>query len=257
MLMSVIEVARTISAYPELAGKRVLITGVTSACGVDIVRAFAEHRTRLILQFDETDEPAQAISEIAAPAALDIQVFGPLERETAAVARFARAAVLAFGGLDVAVNIVPLALSHPPAAATTGDIEAMVSERLLLPFLIGKVAANRMGLTRTEGSVLNVATLESPIDGRVQAFAAVIKATLAALTRAQAQEWATQAVRCNAIAPQVARVRGEACLSGEPDVAALALYLASGRGKSLSGHVFEAEAAEAERPQRTAHCDYR
>jgi hypothetical protein len=32
-------------------------------------------------------------------------------------------------------------------------------------------------------------------------------------------------------------------LAGEPEVAALALYLASGRGKALSGLVFEAEPA--------------
>ena len=52
MLMSVLEGARASPAYPELAGKRVLITGITSTSGVDVVRAFAEHRARLVLQFD-------------------------------------------------------------------------------------------------------------------------------------------------------------------------------------------------------------
>ena len=33
--------------------------------------------------------------------------------------------------------------------------------------------------------------------------------------------------------------------TGEPDIAALALYLASGRNKTLSGQVFEAEPAAA------------
>src|SRR6185295_5964021 len=56
MLMSVIEGARSAPAYPELAGKRVLITGLSSSCGVDIARAFADHKARLILQFDEMIE---------------------------------------------------------------------------------------------------------------------------------------------------------------------------------------------------------
>ena len=34
---------------------------------------------------------------------------------------------------------------------------------------------------------------------------------------------------------------GEPCLFGEADIASLALYLASDRGKGLTGHVFEAE----------------
>ena len=63
MLMSVIEGARSAPAYPELAGKRVLITGLSSSCGVDIARAFADHKARLILQFDEMSERTQAITE--------------------------------------------------------------------------------------------------------------------------------------------------------------------------------------------------
>ena len=53
MLMSVIEDALSAPAYPELVGKRVLVTGVTRRAGIDIARAFAEHRGRVILQFAE------------------------------------------------------------------------------------------------------------------------------------------------------------------------------------------------------------
>ena len=79
------------------------------------------------------------------------------------------------------------------------------------------------------------------VRGPAQAFAAVAKAALTAMTRAQAEEWAGRAVRFNAIAP-LAPTPGGRGLSGESGMAALALYLASGRGKELSGHVFEAEA---------------
>jgi 3-oxoacyl-[acyl-carrier protein] reductase len=66
---------------------------------------------------------------------------------------------------------------------------------------------------------------------------------MTAMTRAQAEEWADKAIRFNAIAPQTVQVPPQRSLAGEPQVAALALYLASGRGRALSGHVFEAEAA--------------
>src|SRR6478672_2204453 len=86
MLMSVIEEARSAPAYPELAGKRVLVTGLSSSCGVDIARAFADHKARLILQFDEMNEHTQAIAEIAAPNALDIRAFGPIAPDADGVA---------------------------------------------------------------------------------------------------------------------------------------------------------------------------
>ena len=104
-----------------------------------------------------------------------------------------------------------------------------------------KIAANRMAISYIEGLILNVAILTPPMKGPAQAFASVAKAALSAMTRIQAEEWAGKAIRFNAIAPQTAHPPVEPSLAGEPKVAALALYLASGRGKALSGHVFEAE----------------
>ena len=66
------------------------------------------------------------------------------------------------------------------------------------------------------------------------------KAALTAMTRAQAEEWSGRAIRFNAIAP-AAVAHGDPGLSGEPDIAVMALHLASARSKNLSGCVFEAE----------------
>jgi len=240
MLMSVIEGAHHAPAYPELAGQRVLISGITSNCGVDIVRAFADHRTRLVLQFAELSEPTETIAEIAAPSALEIKAYGPIDVSGQAALSFARSAVTAFGGLDVIINLVPLSTPSLPEAGTSAEIERLVADRLRLPFLIATVAANRMGLMLSAGLVLNVATLIKPVTRAAQAFASVVKASLSAMTRAQAEQWAGQEMRCNAIAPETT-ASGAPRLAGEPEIAALALYLASGRGKGLSGHVFEAE----------------
>jgi 3-oxoacyl-[acyl-carrier protein] reductase len=243
MLMSAIEGARSAPCYPELAGKRILITGLSSSCGVDIVRAFAEHKCRLVLQFDEASEEMQAIAEIAAPYALEIKAFGPVERTADDVVSFARQAAQAFGGLDAVVNLIPLGPAQLDPTAGTADIERIVAARLLLPCLLSKVAANRMAITWNEGTIVNIATLPPAAAGPARAFAAVTKAALVAMTKSQAQEWADKAVRFNAIAPPAAQAPASGSPIGEPDIAALALYLASGRNTTLSGQVFEAEAA--------------
>lgn len=247
MLMSVPDGWSLVPSYPELAGKRVLIAGISASLGVDIVRAFAEHRTRLVLQFEDMSEPAQAIAEVAAPSALEIRAFGPIERTSEAAAKFAHTAVKAFGGLDVAINLVPLRMARAPsAAASTCDVERLLAEQLLATTLITRIAANRMGLLWRDGLVLNIAALAARLQGRALAFAALIKAAMMHMTRTQAEAWAGQAIRCNAIAPPTAWP-GERV--GEPEVAALALYLASDRGRELSGHVFEAEPARQGAPE--------
>ena len=243
MLMSVIEGALSVPAYPELAGKRVLVTGLTSRCGVDVARAFAEHRGRLVLQFAEASETMETVAEIVAPDALEAKVYGPIGGETDDAVQFAKTAMQAFGGLDVVINLVSLEMHDVKPLATVADVERAVALQLTVPFLISKIAANRMSMVWNEGLILNIATLGRKANGPAQAFASVAKAGLTAMTRAQAEEWAGRAVRFNAIAPEIGFVSGGQGLSGEPDIAAMALYLASGRGKALSGHVFEAALA--------------
>jgi 3-oxoacyl-[acyl-carrier protein] reductase len=240
MLMSVIEGALSAPAYPDLAGKRVLLTGVRRGCGVDIARAFADHRVCLALQFAEASPAMDAVAEVVAPAALEVQAYGPVGAGGDSAAEFAKSAVLAFGGLDVVVNVVPLETAHLDPAATAGDVDRLIAAQLELPLTISRIAANRMSVTWTRGLILNVATLTGRPGGARQAFATLAKSSLMDMTRAQAEEWAGRGIRFNAIAPQTLSGELGPSLSGEAEVASLALYLASERGKALSGCVFEA-----------------
>lgn len=239
MLMSVIEGALSVPAYPELVGKRVLITGVTRRSGVDIARAFAERRARIVLQFAEASAAMRAAAEIVAPEALETKVYGPVGEGAEAV-RFAKCAVQAFGGLDAIVNMVPLEAARLDPAATAGDLDRLIAAQLEVPLLVSRIVANRMSVTWTQGLILNVATLTGRPGGARQAFATLAKSTLVDMTRAQAEEWAGRGIRFNAIAPETMLGEPGPRLTGEADVASLALYLASEQGKTLSGCVFEA-----------------
>jgi 3-oxoacyl-[acyl-carrier protein] reductase len=239
MLTSVIEGALSVPAYPELVGKRVLITGLTRRSGIDIARAFAERKCRVVLQFAEASAAMEAVAEIVAPHALDAKAFGPVAAGRAA-ALFAKRAVQAFGGLDAVINLVPLETAGLDPAATVEDVDRLIAARLELPLVVSRIVANRMSVTWTQGVVVNVATLNGRPGGARRAFATLAKSTLTVMTRAHAEEWAARGIRFHAIAPETALAEPGPRLTGEPDVASLALYLASDRGKALSGCVFEA-----------------
>lgn len=242
MLMSVVEEAQSVHRHPELAGKRVLITGLSRSAGVDLARAFAEHKVRLILQFAEEGESMDAVAEIAAQSALEIQSFGPVACSSEAAVAFSRIAVQAFGGLDAVINLIPLSAPAIGSATEVEDLERLVAERLRLPLHLSQIAANRMAMMMTEGMILNVAAVQA--QGRnKQAFASMVKAALSGMTRTQAEEWAGRGIRFNSIAPQTSMMATEPGLNGEANVAMLALYLASSSGRRLSGHVFEADCA--------------
>ena len=100
-----------------------------------------------------------------------------------------------------------------------------------------------MRMTLTEGLILNIVVLEGPVAGQSAIIAAMMRATLAAMTRTEAQTWAGNGIRINAIGPRVSLPGEKApvALASEPEIAAIALYLASNRARGLSGHVFQAE----------------
>ncbi|MBU2532575.1 MAG: SDR family NAD(P)-dependent oxidoreductase, partial [Alphaproteobacteria bacterium] len=162
MLMTVAEIARNAGMYPELAGARVLVTGVQASRGVDLVRAFGDHGCRMVLQIPEISPEIDALLGHVAQTALDIHVHhDDIERGEDAV-RFAQRAAKYFGGFDIVVNLITFDTGDLHSAVTMEQIEDLMAERFQAAARTTTVAANRMGLTWTQGSVLNILRLPEP-----------------------------------------------------------------------------------------------
>lgn len=242
MFMSVVESGRSVKVHPEVAGSRVLITGLTPSLGVDLARAFAEHKCRLTIQAPDAGPEIAALGGILAETALDLKLYPDAFADADAAVRFTQSVIGAMSGLDSLINLVSVSRDDVNGRTSARDIENLISEKLLAATLITRVAANRMRLTLGTGMILNVVRMATPETAAERAIAGVLRGALAAMTRGEAQQWADQAVRINAVGPQTdtsARSAG-ACLTSEPDIAALALHLASKQGRQLSGHVFDA-----------------
>jgi 3-oxoacyl-[acyl-carrier protein] reductase len=230
-----------------LAGIRVLITGLSPACGVDVARAFADHRGRLVLHTAVSSPECDALAGLLAQTASEIKLFTNACSSDDATIRFAQTAAQAFGGLDAVINLIPVTAADLKDRESEDEIEDLVADKLNLPLLITRIAANRMRLTLTEGLVLNVMSMPAPQSDSEAAIAGVARTALAAITRGEAAKWAPHSIRINAIGPRAMAGEAGACLASEPDIAALALYLASKRGRSLSGHIFDAAGIAARR----------
>ena len=168
-----------------LAGKRVLVTGVSGAGGIDIARSFAEAGARLILQCNDASPAVEALATMLAPVATELSIHTIGLSSADEIVAFARDAAAEFGGLDMVVNVIALDGHAPGADASLADIETRVSDVLLKACLVSRVAANRMRMMMKDGVILTVATLTSGATGTERAFAQVVRSTLAAMTRAK------------------------------------------------------------------------
>lgn len=247
MLMTVIGRDSNTSVYGEVAGVRVLITGLSATSGVDLARSFADHRARLVLHTEQSTPETDALVELLADTACEIKSYTGAYEDKGSAVRFAQRAAQAFSGLDAVINLIPLTTAELEENVSLGDVDSLISRKLNLPLQITRVAANRMQLTMTEGLILNVMTMPDPRTAGEAALAGIARSALADMTRHEAEQWSEKGIRINAIGPNTGITEANARRATEPDIAALALYLASKRGRALTGHVFDAAGIAARR----------
>jgi 3-oxoacyl-[acyl-carrier protein] reductase len=228
----------------ELAQSRILVTGLTAHTGVDVARSFADLKARLVVHTSDLAPELIELVALLSQSAGEIRVHTQDISTADAAAEFARTSAQAYGGLEAAINLASISRAEIDAIHNDGDLEALISAKLAPLAQLTRIVANRMSVVLSEGLILNVLTMPQPRSARQEAVAAFARTVLAAMTASEAKSWARQGIRINAVAPCVCQddsAATGACLSSEPEIAKLAVHLASRKGRSRSGHVFDAD----------------
>lgn len=243
MYMSLVQRDCVAESYPELAGTRVVIYGLTSALGLEVAEAFAHRRARLIISSPEHSARLALKNCKAFKTAAEFEFIKTSSNSKDTPTHFAQRVARRFGSIDTLINLVSLTRHECTGKRSIRQIEDLIVRKFSALHEITQVTANRMSLTWSEGLILNALVMFTPQSAEDAAIAGLMRSTLAAMTRDQAKQWAGSAVRINAIAPKATLydAMSGACLTSEPDLASLALYLASHKGRNLTGHIFDAE----------------
>ena len=255
--------------YPELMAKRVLVTGAADpardAWGGAIARAFAGHGGRLILELGGEPAHRSALAEDVRAKARGVRVLSADFSDTAGIDRFADAALKAYDGVDVLINVMRL-----PESASRARSEKALHAAIASAFRVAQTltdrATQKMRLTRTKGVVINALVEPKAPHGangaRALALHAMAKTALEAMTQAQARAGYDAGLRVYGLIQTVAAgarawpdlgselsddgdgpglddfFHGEAA-SGDllDSVEDTALYLASDKGRWMNGAV--------------------
>lgn len=181
--------------YPELSGKRAVVTGAAGGIGAAVARRLAAEGARVAL-LDVAD--ASAAAAAAGPGALAIRCD---VRSASEVAAAVAAAAEAFGGVEIVVNnagvigpVVPLQDLAEDEFLRVLDIDLVGTYRVSRAAVPHLVSAGW-------GRIVNIASIAAR-DGnpKMTAYAAA-KAGILGFTRALGRELATSGVLVNAVAP--------------------------------------------------------
>lgn len=239
--------------YPELQGRRVLVTGAAAGIGRAMAEAFAAEGARLLLFDSDGARLAAAESGLAQAGAEVASLTGSVTEERQVEALLA-AAEARFGGVDVLLNNAGIAMNLPSEELSAADWRRALEVNLTGCFLCAQAAGRRM-LTQGSGVILNIASMYGLVAAPERLAYCVSKAGVVMLTRALGIEWAGRGLRVNAIAPGYVRTalveglveRGrldiprlerrtpQGRLGSVEEVAEVALFLASERARFMVG----------------------
>jgi NAD(P)-dependent dehydrogenase (short-subunit alcohol dehydrogenase family) len=253
--------ARTMKAYasyPDLPGKRVVVTGGGSGIGAEMVSAFARQGAHVYF-LDIAAEPSRALQQSLADlphAPLFIQCdLTDLDAVSAAFARIAEA-----GAVDILVNNGANDDRHQVAEVTPAYWNERMAVNLRHQFFCAQAVAPGMQ-AMGRGVILNLGSISWHLGLPELSLYMTAKAAIEGMTRGLARDLGADGIRVNCIVPgavrtarqeelwcgpeEEAKILAAQCLRERvevEDVAALALFLASDSAARCTGRNYFVDA---------------
>lgn len=238
--------------YPDLEGKRVLITGGAAGLGFAMAEAFARQGCRLALFDIDEDKLSRALKSMPADA---VGHCGSVADADAVAAAFARMDD-AFGGVDIVINNAGISMNVPTLELSTQDWQKALDVNLTGVFYCCQAAARRM-VPQRSGVIINLSSMYGVVAAPERLAYCATKSAVAMMTKGLAIEWAAHGLRVNALAPgyvktalveqlvEANRLDERALAARTPlgrlgtveEVADLAVFLTSDKARYITGQV--------------------
>ncbi|MDG4811806.1 SDR family NAD(P)-dependent oxidoreductase [Hydrogenovibrio sp. 3SP14C1] len=198
---------KTQAQFPDLKGKRILITGASSGIGAGMALALARAGSRLVLHYNRNEigieKTYQTVTELGAEAQLLQCDF----KNLTTIPAFFDQAWQVFEGLDGLVNNAGIITKSLSLKDKTGQqFNNTIAVNLQAPYLLSTHFADACKTAQQEGVIVNNSSVHGQATCEWFAAYAASKAGLDAMMKVHAVEWGQYGIRVNSLAPGVVPV---------------------------------------------------
>jgi meso-butanediol dehydrogenase/(S,S)-butanediol dehydrogenase/diacetyl reductase len=180
-------------------GKVILVTGAGSGIGRATAQRFASEGGRVVCADVNMAGVEETVSAIRGGAGGDARAVRCDVTDPSAITSLVEGAVSAFGKLDVAVNVAGIGGFQRTTDVTLEQWNRMIAINLTGPFLVCQAALPHV--LRTQGSIINVASVAGLKSHPYSAAYCASKGGVVQLTRALAVEYGRKGIRINCVCP--------------------------------------------------------
>ncbi len=212
---------------PRFAGKVVAVTGGGAGIGRTYAHRFAAEGAAIVIADVDLGAADRVVKELAADGhralAIEMNV-----TDAGEVADMVAATVATLGGIDILINNAGIHLEHAQLAFTTEALPAWrnVLDVNVLGALTCAVACRPAIAARGGGAIINMSSMAAYGNGSAYA---VSKLALNSLTVGLAEEFASDGIRVNGIAPGLVDSESAMAWLNDPSRAEIGSMLINGQ----------------------------
>jgi 3-oxoacyl-[acyl-carrier protein] reductase len=183
----------------DFSGKVVLVTGSSRGIGAEMIKAFATHGAKCVVNYiadaqgQNNADAMNVAKELTKPLVIECDVTQPAQVEG-----MMKQIQDQHNGLDVVVNNSGIIGDRTIKKMSLDNFENVVRVNLIGTFLVTQKAAT---ILRSGGRIINMSSVSGQMGLFGQANYSSSKAGIIALTKVSAREFARQNITVNAIAP--------------------------------------------------------
>lgn len=178
----------------------VVITGASGGLGRALALAFARKDHQILLHYHRDRQQAHALAERLKRMGIETLIHQADLKNRHAVQDMAKAAVKAWGRMDIWINNAATAINRLTDRMSESEWDTVIRTNLNGVFYGVQEAARVMAKQR-EGHIINLASLAALRGNVGQAAYAASKAAIIGLTKTAARELGPFGVRINAVMP--------------------------------------------------------